>query len=144
MKTDDAVSKISRIRDLANQVIVNELEKRGHIGLVSSHGGILVALLFSGEMTRTEISNKINRERSTVTTLLKKLEKLGYIRSRTNEHDARSTIISLSEKGALMKNDFIEISERLFEIQYSNMNNEQIQFFQEGLETIYQNFLSQK
>ena len=143
MKVDNTISRISQIRDLANHVIVKELEKRGHVGLVPSHGNILSALLFQGEMTKTEISNTIKKERSTVTTLLKKLEKLGYIVSRVNEEDGRSAIVSLSEKGILMKDDFIEISEKLYDIQYQHMDEEQVKLFKEGLEQVYQNFKSQ-
>ncbi|MBI9010821.1 MAG: MarR family transcriptional regulator [Clostridiales bacterium] len=144
MKTDNTISRISRIRDLANQVIVKELELRGHVGLVPSHGNILSALLYHGEMTKTEISSGIKKERSTVTTLLKKLENLGYIVSRVNEEDARSTIVSLSEKGILMKDDFIEISEKIYDIQYQHMDEEQVKCFKEGLEQVYQNFKSHK
>ncbi len=144
MRIDNTISRISRIRDLANQVIVKELELRGHVGLVPSHGNILSALLYHGEMTKTEISNGIKKERSTVTTLLRKLENLGYIVSRVNEEDARSTIVSLSEKGILMKEDFIEISEKLYDIQYQHLDEEQVKCFKEGLEQVYQNFKSQK
>lgn len=144
MGIDNTISRISQIRDLANQVIIKELELRGHVGLAPSHGNILSALLFHGEMTKTEISNGIKKERSTVTTLLKKLEKLGYIVSRVNEEDARSTIVSLSEKGILMKGDFIEISEKLYDTQYQHMDEEHVKYFKEGLEQVYQNFKSQK
>jgi len=144
MRVDNTISRVSQIRDLANQVIIKELELRGHMGLVPSHGNILSALLFHGEMTKTEVSKIIKKERSTVTTLLKKLENLGYIVSRVNEEDARSTIVSLSEKGILMKDDFIEISEKLYDIQYQYMDEEQIKFFKEGLEQVFQNFKSQK
>lgn len=144
MRADNTVSKISRVRDLANQVIIKELEKRGHMGLATSHGDILSVLLHNGDMTKTEISNRIGRERSTVTTLLKKLEHLGYVSFRVNEDDARSTIVSLSERAILMKNDFIEISEKLYDIQYQHLDEEQVKCFKVGLEQVYQNFKSQK
>jgi len=142
MKADNTVSRISKVRDLANQIISSELEKRGHLGLATSHGDILSVLLRNYEMTKTEISNKIGRERSTVTTLLKKLERLGYVSFRVNEEDARSTIVSLTEKAILMKKDFIEISEKLYDIQYQNMDEAQVKSFKEGLEQVYQNFKS--
>jgi len=140
MKADNTVSIIGKIKDAANQLIVRELVKRGHEGLAPSHGEILSLLLFKGELTKTEIAASINRERSTVTTLIKKLEALDYIKSRVNEADARSTIVSLTEKGQLMKKDFIEISEILYERQYKGMTKGQIESFRRGLLKMHENF----
>lgn len=142
MRVDNTISRISKIKYVSNNLIVKELEKRGHSGLAPSHGDILSALIFHGEMTKTEISNKINKERSTVTTLIKKLEKEGYLSSRINEEDSRSAIVYLTPKGKIMKKDFIEISEMLYEIQYSGMSEEQIESFKKGLELVYKNFVS--
>jgi len=142
MRADNTISRISKIRDSANNIIVRELEIRGHKGLAPTHGEILSALLFSNEMTMTEIAEKINRDRSTVTALIKKLEKLGYIAVRTNDADSRSSIVSPSEKGMAMKVDFIEISEMLYERQYQSMTEEQIQAFKIGLDQVFKNFMN--
>ncbi len=143
MKTDNTISRICQIRDLAHKVIIKELVERGHEGLAPSHGDILSVLIFSGEMTKTEVSKRVKRKRSTVTTLLQKLERLGYIETCINKDDARSAIVSLTKKGILMKEDFINISEKLYRIQYDKMTSEQIQAFKKGLELVHQNFLSQ-
>jgi len=144
MKADNTITIIGKIKDAANQLIVKELEKRGHIGLAPSHGDILSLLIMKGESTKTDIANSINRERSTVTTLIKKLEKLGYISSRINEADARSTIVSLTEKGQVMKKDFIDISETLYKRQYAGMTKKQIDDFRKGLLMMHQNFMDKK
>lgn len=141
MKTDNTISIIGKIKDAANHIIVKELEARGYLGLAPSHGDILSLLIIKGEMTKTEIAQSINRERSTVTTLIKKLEKLEYIESRVNEEDARSIIVSLTEKGHQMKVDFIEISELLYQRQFKGMTKKQIETFRQGLLKVHQNFL---
>ena len=130
---DNTLTLIARIHDKGNDIIVQELKSRGHVGLAPSHGDILAVLLFSGEMTKTEIAKKVNRERSTVTTLLKKLEYLGYTKSRVNEADARSTIVSLTEKGKLMKEDFTEISKRIYAVQFNNFSQSELKQFRENL-----------
>lgn len=140
MKTDNTISLISRIRELANKYIVDELEARGHHGLAPSHGNILSVLLFRGEMTKKQISEAIGKDRSTVTVLLRKLEQLGYIQSRVNEADSRSSIVSVTPKGEVMKADFIAISEGLFEIQYQGMDSEEIRVMKEALRKMAINF----
>lgn len=142
MKADNTVARVARIHEMANQVIVTELAKRGHEGLAPSHGDVLGLLLFKGEMTKTDIASQVHRERSTTTTLLKKLERLGYIKTRVNDNDARSALVSLTDKGLNMKQDFIEISEKLYEIQYKDMSLSQIDAFRQGIEQMYKNFKS--
>jgi len=140
MKVDNTISMIGKIKDGANVIIVRELEARGHAGLAPSHGEILMILLFQGEKTKTDIANAIGRERSTVTTLLQKLDRLGYIESRINQEDARSTIVSLTEKGLGMKKDFIEISELIYDRQYRGMTKKQIESLRVCLTKMQKNF----
>ncbi|SHI00908.1 MarR family winged helix-turn-helix transcriptional regulator [Clostridium grantii] len=140
MKADNTISKISRIKEYTNKLIVEELINRGYNGLAPSHGDIIAALLKKGEMTKTEISNSICRDRSTVTVLVRKLNELGYLSTRTNEEDSRYSMVFLTEKGKELKEDFIEISEKLYSIQYIGMTEEQIKSFKDGLEMVYDNF----
>lgn len=140
MRTDNTISLISSIREHANKYIVTELERRGHKGLAPSHGNILSVLLFKGEMTKKQISKAIDKDRSTVTVLLRKLEQLGYITSRVNEADSRSSIVSVTNKGQVMKSDFIAISEGLYHIQYKDMNENQIQVLKAMLKQMEINF----
>ena len=140
MKADNTISKISRIKEYTNKLIVEELIRRGYNGLAPSHGDIIAALLKKGELTKTEISNSICRDRSTVTVLVRKLNQLGYLSTRTSEEDSRYSMVFLTEKGKELKKDFIEISEKLYSIQYIGMTEEQIKNFKDGLEMVYQNF----
>lgn len=140
MKADNTISLIGRVREQANRLIVQELKDRGHKGLAPSHGNILAVLLSKGEMTKTEISNAIGRDRSTVTVLLKKLKQNGYIATRVNDEDSRSAIVYLTEKGESFRKGFTEISEKIYDIQFKGMTEEQIEQFKACLEIVYKNF----
>lgn len=137
---DNTIKLISRIRDKANEFIVSELEARGHHGLAPSHGDILSVLFKLGEQTMTEISLKIGKERSTVTTLIDKLIKLGYVTTKKYEEDNRLTIVSLTNKGKELEPDFIEISEKLYNKQYNNMTEEEKNIFRILLDKMHKNF----
>ncbi len=137
---DGTISRISRIRSNANKLIVKELELRGHYGLAPSHGNILSILIFEGEMTKTFLSDKINKDRSTVTVLLRKLQQLGYIDTKINTEDSRSHVVYLTQKGSDMKKDFIEISQLLYQRQYEGMTNDEIESFKRCLMQLDHNF----
>lgn len=139
MKTDNTIHLIGRIREKANNIIVRELEQLGMTGVVPSHGDILAKLFKHKELTMTEIANRIHRDRSTVTTLVNKLMKLGYVASKKNPEDSRSSLVYLTQKGKELEEDFIRISELLFEVQYKDINEEEKQVFNKVLEKIYNN-----
>lgn len=140
MKYDNTINLISRIRELANNVIVTELEKLGVKGIVPSHGDIIVTLIKHRELTMTEIAEKINRDRSTVTTLVKKLNTIGFTATKKNERDQRSNFVFLTSKGRELEKGFKEISERLYSIQFEGVSEEEKEVFRSVLLKVYNNF----
>ncbi len=82
MRTEHIISLISRIRDKANRLIVSELRVRNMPGLAPSHGDILILLFQSETVSMREIAEKIGRDKSTVTALIKKLIDIGYVEKR--------------------------------------------------------------
>lgn len=140
MKTDNTIYLISRIREKANNFIVQELKRLGIGEVVPSHGDILVTLFKYKELTMTEIANKIHRDRSTVTTLVNKLMKLEYIESRKNPEDGRSSIILLTQKGKELEEGFKDISRKLYEVEYKGITDEEKKVFQKILTKINNNF----
>lgn len=140
MKYDNTINLISRIRELANNVIVTELEELGIKGIVPSHGDIIVTLIKHRELTMTEIAEKINRDRSTVTTLVKKLNGIGFTATKKNESDQRSSLVFLTQKGRELEKGFKEISERLYSIQFEGVSEEEREVFRGVLLKMYNNF----
>lgn len=140
MKTDRTIYLIGRIREKANEFILKELEQVGFKDIASSHGDILATLFKQGECTMTDIANSIHRDRSTVTTLVNKLIKLGYISSKKDVNDNRSTIIFLTEKGRELEPSFKEISQNLYNIEYKGISEDEKKVFEKILEKIYNNF----
>jgi len=111
-----AISKISQIRKDINNYIESELRNRGIEGLVVSHGNILDILYNShGRLTMKEISDGINRSKSTVTQLVDKLLAYGYVTKETDIADKRISYIVLTEHGIGIKKDFKEISDNVMQ-----------------------------
>lgn len=140
MKTDNSINLISRIRDKSNKYLLKEMETLGLQNIALSHADILAALFRYEEATMTEIADIIHRERSTVTTLVNKLIKLGYISSKKDINDSRSSIIYLTEKGHKLKSGFEEISQKLYIREYEGVSDEEKVIFQRVLKKIYDNF----
>jgi len=140
MKTDNSIMLIGRIRENVNRFLLSELEKLGLTDIAPSHGDIFVALFSHRELTMTEIANHINRDRSTVTSLVNKLSNLGYVDSKKNAEDGRSNIIFLTPKGKALQDGFMKISEKLYQLEYQGITESEREVFLAVLRKIYNNF----
>lgn len=135
------ISKISKIRSEVYEYIESELRKRGIDGLVVSHGNILDRLYDNnGKLTMKEISERINRSKSTVTQLVDKLLKSGYVIKEANPEDKRFSYIVLTEKGLSIKKDFKEISDSVIRMFFQDFTEEETQILLSLLDRVINNF----
>ncbi|WP_027185554.1 MarR family winged helix-turn-helix transcriptional regulator [Desulfovibrio inopinatus] len=139
MTTDHVIGLVSRIREKANALILVELERRGHPELSPSHGAILKWLYEEGPLPMGVLAKKIGRQKNTVTTLIRKLERTGYVERNTDSHDNRVQRICLTEKGQAFRSDFDAISELLLTAVWGDMEQAQKEHLVAGLERILHN-----
>lgn len=104
---------LSRTLALSNQYLMQQVERSGLRGLASSHGDILVQLFAHERMCMSELSQRIARDPSTVTALVRKLVAMGLAQTGKSPQDRRSTVVSLTDAGRALKDDFDGISARL-------------------------------
>lgn len=127
---------ISKIHKKGNDFIIKQLKLNGIEGLVPSHGDILIALYHNKKMTMNGIAKKINRTKPTVTVLVDKLEKLGFVEREICADDSRCTNICLTAEGEDFKPVFDKISKGLDNILYKNLSKAEIYMLDEILEKI--------
>ncbi len=130
------LSLISKIHEKGNNFIINELKNNGIKELVPSHGDILICLYENKKMTMKNIAAKINRTKPTVTVLVDKLEKLGYIKRELSNTDNRSTNVVLTKKGENFKIVFEKISKGLNEMLFKNLSEKEAKLLEELLQKI--------
>ena len=132
----EMLSLVSKIHEKGNRFIVEELKKNGAKGLVPSHGDILVCLYNQDKMTMKDIADKINRTRPTVTVLVDKLEKLGYLKREVSSEDSRYTYICLTKQGLDFKPIFEQISNDLTDMLYKNLSDSEADILEELLRKV--------
>lgn len=144
MKKQRLIALSSRLAEKANKFIIAELKKYDLSDIAPSHGDIL-SLLFDGNAYEmSEIAKKIHRTKPTVTVLVEKLEKSGYVQRIKSDTDARFTNVSLTEKGFALKPIFEEISERLNALAYAGLREEEAMLLEILLEKAIVNFEKQE
>lgn len=127
------LSLISKIHEKGNRFIIEELKNNGVEGLVPSHGDILVCLYKNNKMTMKDIANCIHRTKPTVTVLVDKLEKLGYLKRAASDKDSRSTYVILTQKGEDFKATFDQISNNLNKMLNKNLSENEVKLLEELL-----------
>lgn len=140
METKDIISLISKIRGSANKFITDEMENCGVKGLVPSHGDIIAALLKREKLTMKELAEKIGKDKSTITALVDKLIRLGYVEKTRDIEDNRVVFVTLTEKGKELKPMFAAISQDLLSVVYKDISENEKEELIKTLKKIKNNF----
>ena len=100
MEIKSSISEISHIHTLTAAFLQERLASKGLADFVSSHGNILFQLNTSGSMTMGELAKKINRDKSTTTVLIRKLEDAGFIKKEQDPKDRQLNSVDLPTFGS--------------------------------------------
>ena len=121
------IALMSRITELTNRMIVDELHAHGIEGIVPSHGGILTRLFTGKQYTMQEMAAAIHRTRPTLTVLVRKLEAQGYVLREKSKADSRVTFLKITEKGRALESVFREISDQMNALVYQGLSDDEAQ-----------------
>ncbi|WP_033168664.1 MarR family transcriptional regulator [Clostridium sp. KNHs205] len=140
MNERDIISLISKVRENANSFIIAQMEAWGIKGLVTSHGDILCELFENDKLSMKDLTERIGRDKSTVTVLVDKLLKQGYVEKARDDEDNRIVFVTLTEKGKELKPMFETISKELIATAYNEISQEEKERLIETLTKIKNNF----
>jgi len=131
---------ISRIREKANNFIIGELEKEGITGIAPSHGDIFTILFQTESIPMTELAARIHRTKPTVTVLVDKLVAKGFVIKEKVVTDNRVTLIKLTEAGLSLQPIIQRISDKLNQIVYQGLTDEEALQLERLLRVVNLNF----
>jgi len=141
MDVNSSISLLSHIHTITADFLIEKLKERGYPDFASSHGNILFQLSVNEKMTMGELSEKINRDKSTTTVLVRKLEKDGFITGDADPNDKRSRIIYLTEKGKQFNATAQELSSDLLGTFFKGFTENEKEEFFKTLLRIKKNFV---
>ncbi len=116
------IGQISRIREQANLLIERELRAADIEGILPAHGSVLHFLFQQdGPVAMNEIVERAGRAKSTVTGMVRTLERHGYVTKAQSPDDGRVMLVQLTAKGQSVRPTFERISAALAEKTYGDM-----------------------
>ena len=140
METKFIVNLIGKIRDKTQAFLIQQLGQHEMKGIAPSHGDILWALYTHAELSMKKLAEGIGRDKSTVTALVNKLIRFGYVKKRTDPTDSRVSLVSLTERGWEVKENFLAISKALRRRAYQGLSAEERAVLMKLLQKVHDNF----
>lgn len=132
---------VSKIKKKMLKFIERQLHEKGLLDIVPAYGNILTVLYDNnGSLSMKEIGALLGKEKSTITTLVNKLEKLGYVKKVKDNKDRRNTFACLTDKGRHIEMTFGEISKEVQKAAYNNFTQAEKKELLRLLKKLSQNF----
>ena len=97
----------------AKEIIKTSRKPLAALDLTYTQYIVMMALWEFGDMSEKELGQKIYLDSGTLTPVLKKLEKAGFIKRRRAKEDERFIRIALTEKGVGLKEKAVQIPQIL-------------------------------
>lgn len=124
MNTPKDISTLYRKMNMRINILLSD------IGLSGAKAMFLFCINEHGQMTQTEICNKLDMDKSTVAKMLVRLEKDGFITKERHCDDARAYNVRLTEKALSLIPQALKIqNEWLEQITKVFNNNEKATFY---------------
>lgn len=141
MNKNYVLSLVSKVRAEATNFLEKELAKNGIEGLVPSYGSMLSTLYKNnGKLRMKAVAELINRDKSTVTHLVNKLIKAGYVVREQSIEDSREVYVVLTKKAWDMEKKFENISENLITTAYKGFTEDEKEQLMQLLNKMKDNF----
>lgn len=129
---------ISQIHQLSGRIFSKKL-KQYQIDLNHAQGKIIFALWKKDRIPITDLAEETALSKSTLTTMLERLEKSGHLARKHSEKDKRITIVCLTSKSSSLRADYQKVSSDMNKVFYKDFSRNDISKFESSLKKILKN-----
>ncbi len=129
---------MAKIRQVGGRISERILKKHD-VEINSAQGRIMFALWQKDGVEINELAKKTQLKKSTLTSMLDRLERMGYIRRQRSKKDRRKILIKRTEKDRTMEKKYVEVSEEMTRLFYKGFSKSEIDRFEKDLGRILNN-----
>jgi len=135
---------ISKIKQIQGRIFGKLLLEHGIDQFNGAQGRILFVLWDKDNIPIRELSEKTGLAKTTLTSMLDRLEKLGYVRRVFEPSDRRVAKIILTKTARDLKKKYDEVSAQMNMIFYKGFDNKEIIAFEKNLDRILKNLIGKE
>ena len=130
---------VSQIRQIQGRIFERLLTESEINDFNGAQGRILYVLWQEDDLSIVEIANRTGLAKTTLTSMLDRMEAQGHIHRSFDENDRRKIRICLTEKARKLEKKYQNVSEEMNQIFYRGFTDEEIRILDQGLEKVLQN-----
>jgi DNA-binding MarR family transcriptional regulator len=130
---------ISKIHQLSGRVFARMLKQYRVDEINPAQGRIMFVLWQNDRIPISELARQTSLGRSTLTSMLDRLEQSGYVQRIPSPEDRRVTLIERTEKDRAFQQRYIQVSQEMTELFYDGFSEDEIDLFESFLERILDN-----
>lgn len=135
---------ISKIKQIQGRVFEKLLNEHGISEFNGAQGRILFVLWEKDGITVSELSQKTGLAKTTLTSMLDRLEEMGHIRRTSSQNDRRALKIVLTPEARMLEDKYNSVSDEMNDIFYGGFNDEEILAFETYLGKVLKNLLKKE
>ena len=132
----------TKIHQLSGRIFSKILKEYGINEINPAQGRILFVLWENDGIPIIELSKRTQLKKSTLTSMLDRLEKKGFIKRVFSDQDRRLVKIKRTEKDKSFQNLYNDVSKKMNDIFYKNFKEKEIIDFENYLKIILKNLES--
>jgi DNA-binding MarR family transcriptional regulator len=130
---------MAKIHQLAGRILTKKLKEYKIEEINPAQGRIMFVLWRQDEIPINELAKKTSLGKSTLTSMLDRLEETGFIIRVPSRDDRRKILIKRTEKDKSLQDLYMQISQDMIKLYYNGFAEEEIDQFESFLRRIFGN-----
>lgn len=130
---------MTQIKQLGARIFEQMLAEQGISEFNGAQGKILYILWENQEITITRISKLTSLAKTTLTSMLDRMEEAGLVIRRPNPDNRREILVSITPKAKQLREDYDTVSDRINEVYYKDFGEEEVRNLEQYLFRILAN-----
>ena len=130
---------ISQIHQVSQRVWYDVLSRNGLEDLAGARGRVIFALWNEDNIPIKKLVEKTSLDKATLTGIIDRLERDGYVKRIPSADDKRVALISRTGKDEIFKSKIPEVSDQQNKLFYKGFSTSEIKDFESYLKRILQN-----
>ena len=130
---------VSKIHQLSGRVFARKLREHGIVSINPAQGRILFVLWQEDGISIQELAKRTSLGKSTLTSMLDRLESSGELTRVPAEGDRRKTLICLTQKDRDLRETYDRVSDEMNDLYYAGLSPSEIDAVERGLARVLEN-----
>lgn len=135
---------ISKVKQIQGRVFERMLDENGISEFNGAQGRILFVLWETDNIPISVLSQRTGLAKTTLTSMLDRLESSGHIRREPDPDDRRTVRIRLTETAEALREKYERVSAMMSDVFYKGFSDDEILAFEKGLGKILENLIEKE